>query len=113
MSPYLVPTQTANPNPDDKDSKGQKGQKGQGENEKSSAQDKKLTSTQIENLKQNTGRTAEEIKEDALGTGKNMGKYDLYQNSEGDIVAKPKGGSGPGEPTGYTVEHLKSPQEEP
>jgi Bacterial toxin 33 len=40
-----------------------------------------------------------------------MGRYDLYKNSDGDIVAKPKGSSGPGEPTGYTVENLE-PQPE-
>jgi len=38
---------------------------------------------------------------------KNVSKYDLYKTKEGDIVVKGKGGSGSGEPTGYTVEHLK------
>jgi hypothetical protein len=32
---------------------------------------------------------------------------DLYKTNEGDIVVKPKGGSGTGEPTGYRVDLLK------
>jgi hypothetical protein len=108
-----TPAQTANPSPDGEKDQKQNNKTDQRQNEKGGAQDKKLTSAEIENLKQNTGRTAEDIKEDALGTGKNMGRYDLYKSSDGDIVAKPKGSSGPGEPTGYTVEHLKPhPQQE-
>jgi RHS repeat-associated protein len=95
---------TANPNPDDKNKK-------EKETAKSGAQDKKLSHQQIGNLEENTGRTAHEIKEDALGTDKNLSKYDLYENSEGEIVAKPKGSSGTGEPTGYTTEDLKTNRE--
>ncbi|MEO6805323.1 MAG: polymorphic toxin type 33 domain-containing protein [Edaphobacter sp.] len=76
----------------------------------SGAQDSKLTSGEIENLKQNTGLSAEEIKTEALGT-KSVGKYDLYKSGNGDIVAKPKGSSGAGETTGYTVNDLKTPQQ--
>jgi hypothetical protein len=42
-----------------------------------------------------------------MGTEK-VGKFDLYKNSDGDIVVKPKGSSGAGEQTGYTTEHLKT-----
>lgn len=78
--------------------------------EDSGAQDKRLTSQEVENLEKNTGETAHQIKEGALGTDKNLSKYDLYKNSQGEIVAKPKGSSGPGEPTGYTTEHLRTPE---
>jgi hypothetical protein len=37
----------------------------------------------------------------------------MYKNDHGDIVVKPKGSSGPGEPTGYTTEHLKPPEPKP
>ncbi len=33
------------------------------------------------------------------------------KNADGEIVVKPKGGSGTGEPTGYNVEQLKSPEQ--
>jgi hypothetical protein len=66
-----------------------------------------LTSTEVENLKQNTGRSAEDLKTDALAT-KSVGKYD----SDGEIVAKPKGSSGAGEPTGYTAADSKAPGSE-
>ena len=82
---------------------------GSREEDASGAQDHKLTPGEIENLKQNTGLSAEDIKTEALGT-KSVGKYDLYKSGNGEIVAKPKGSSGAGEPTGYTTDDLKSPQ---
>jgi len=97
---------TANPNPDDGSNPDDK-KKDQKETAKSGARDKKLTNTEIQNLKENTGRSAEEIKTDALGT-KSVGKYDLFKNADGEIVAKPKGSSGTGEPTGYTTDDLKA-----
>jgi hypothetical protein len=62
-------------------------------------------------LEENTGQTAHDIKGDIVG--KNVSKYDLYKNANGAIVVKPKGGSGPGEPTGYTSDHLKPPTPPP
>lgn len=79
---------------------------------KEGAQDKKLTKGEIENLKQNTQQSPEEIKQETMGTRK-VGKLDLYKNDQGEIVVKPKGSSGPGEPTGYTTEHLKPPVAQP
>jgi RHS repeat-associated protein len=84
----------------------------QGESGKEGAQDKKLTKGEIKNLKENTGQTAEEIKQETMGT-KRVGNLDLYKNDEGDIVVKPKGSSGAGEPTGYTTEHLQPPPPAP
>jgi len=42
--------------------------------DESGAQDKKLTSQEVENLEKNTGESAHEIKEGALGTNKNISK---------------------------------------
>jgi RHS repeat-associated protein len=81
------------------------------QSDKKGAQDKKLSSTEVKNLESNTNQDAHAIKEDALGTDKGLSKFDLYKNSDGDIVVKPKGSSGEGEPTGYTTEDLK-PQED-
>jgi len=81
--------------------------------DKEGAQDKKLSKAEVKNLEENTGQSAHEIKEDALGTDKNLSKFDLYKNSDGDIVVKPKGSSGAGEQTGYTTEHLKTPEPKP
>jgi RHS repeat-associated protein len=83
----------------------------QGQSDKEGAQDKKLTKTEVSNLEKNTGETAEDIKSDTIQSQK-AGKFDLYKNSDGDIVVKPKGSSGAGETTGYTTEHLKTPEPE-
>jgi RHS repeat-associated protein len=77
--------------------------------DKTGAQDKSLSKSEVKNLEANTGKGAHEIKEEALGTDKNLSKHDIYKNKDGDIVVKPKGSSGPGEQTGYTTEHLKQP----
>ncbi|HZI51019.1 MAG TPA: polymorphic toxin type 33 domain-containing protein [Terriglobia bacterium] len=40
-------------------------------------------------------------------------QFDLYKTRDGNIAVKPKGGSGTGEPTGYTPEFVKRlPNEE-
>ena len=39
-------------------------------------------------------------------SGKNASHYDLYTEPNGDIVVKPKGGTGIGTPTGYNVNEL-------
>jgi RHS repeat-associated protein len=75
--------------------------------ETSGAQDKKLSATEVKILEQNTGLTAHEIKADTLGTNKNLSKFDLYKNRNGDIVVKPKGSSVVGEQSGYTADQLK------
>ncbi|MDQ6652330.1 MAG: polymorphic toxin type 33 domain-containing protein [Acidobacteriota bacterium] len=67
------------------------------------AQDKKLTNEEVKTLVGQTGQNAHEIKADALGTKKNLGKYDLYKDRAGNVSVKPKGGREPGEPTGYNI----------
>jgi hypothetical protein len=66
----------------------------------SSAQDKKLTPGDIKKLK-DAGFDPE-----ALKGGKRTGRTDLYKKPNGDIYVKPKGGSGPGEPTGINLKNL-------
>jgi RHS repeat-associated protein len=83
-----------------------------GTQDKEGAQDKKLTKTEVNNLEKNTRETAEDIKSDTMQSQK-ASKFDLYKNSDGDIVVKPKGSSGAGETTGYTTEHLKTPEPKP
>lgn len=34
------------------------------------------------------------------------GRYDLYKDPDGNIVVKPKGGSGPGDPTGLNIDEI-------
>ena len=79
-----------------------------GQKQQTGAQDKILSKSEVKQLQKNTGQTAHEIKADIAGD-KNVARYDLYKNANGEIVVKPKGGSGPGEPTGYTTDHLKPP----
>ena len=50
------------------------------------------------------GETIESIKTPG---GKNAAKYDLYVKPSGDIVVKPKGGKGLGEPTGFNIRDIK------
>jgi RHS repeat-associated protein len=64
----------------------------------SSAQDQKLSADEVQRLESGSGETAEEIKGE-----KHAGQRDLYKKPNGDIVVKPKGGKGPGEPTGYNI----------
>ncbi|MFK7874147.1 MAG: polymorphic toxin type 33 domain-containing protein [Oligoflexales bacterium] len=49
--------------------------------------------------------TAERIKQEIYGKH-NGSKYDLYKDRTGDLYVKPKGGRGPGEPTGYNIHDL-------
>jgi RHS repeat-associated protein len=65
-----------------------------------SDKDSKLSDTEVDRLENGTGQSAEEIKSPH---GKNAGKLDLYKKPNGDVVVKPKGGNGPGEPTGYNI----------
>ena len=77
--------------------------KGNGEGkkgEKNRKQDKKLSPSEIEKLKK-AGSDPEELK-----GGKSTGKLDLYKDPQGNIIIKPKGGAGPGEPTGINIYQL-------
>jgi hypothetical protein len=67
----------------------------------SSPQDKLLTDDEIRRLK----RGGEDIH--ALKGGKNASSKDLYKDRRGDIFVKPKGGKGPGEPTGLNIKDFK------
>jgi hypothetical protein len=61
-------------------------------------QDKKLSPQEIKKLK-DAGVDPEVEK-----LGKGTGQRDLYKDPKtGNIYVKPKGGSGPGEPTGYNI----------
>jgi hypothetical protein len=63
-----------------------------------SEQDKKLTKDEVRRLERGTGETAEEIK-----GKKHAGSRELYKDKHGNVIVKPKGGKGPGEPTGYNI----------
>jgi hypothetical protein len=41
-----------------------------------------------------------------LKGGKSTGQSDLYKDKGGNIYVKPKGGAGPGEPTGLNVRNF-------
>jgi len=63
-------------------------------------EDKKLTPGEINKLK-GAGIDPEELK-----GGKATGKLDLFKDRKGNIIIKPKDGSGPGEPTGININKL-------
>jgi RHS repeat-associated protein len=62
-------------------------------------QDKLLTPGEIDKLKKNGW--------DHSDKGKRGGRSDLYKDKDGNIYQKPKGGNGPGEPTGINIKNLK------
>jgi len=64
------------------------------------AQDKKLSRGEAEKLK-DAGHDPEALKK----TGP-RGRGDLYKDKKGNVYVKPKGGSGPGEPTGININEL-------
>ena len=66
----------------------------------SSAQDKKLSKGEIKKLKD------ADIDPEALKGGKSTGGLDLYKDKAGNVLVKPKGGHGPGEPTGVNLNNL-------
>ena len=74
--------------------------KNPGEKDKSGAQDKRLSDQEIRKLKQRG------IDPERLKGGKDTGHVDLYKDRQGNILVKPKGGSGPGEPTDYNIKQL-------
>src|SRR5258708_4078299 len=61
------------------------------------ADDQKLTPGEIAKLVKK-GENPEDLK-----GGKATGQRDLYKDKKGNIYVKPKGGSGPGEPTGLNI----------
>lgn len=69
-----------------------------------SAQHKPLTNGDIKNLKKND-YDPHEIKQS--GSGGRVSDKDLYKDREGNVLVKPKGGKGPGEPTGINLNDLK------
>ena len=62
------------------------------------AQDKKLTSREIEAL-EDAGYHPHDLKPGGA-------REDLYHDRDGNIYTKPKGGQGPGEPTGLNTKEL-------
>jgi RHS repeat-associated protein len=69
-----------------------------GDEERNPAQDKKLTDQEIEALEK-AGHHPHELKP-------GRSKEDLYRDREGNVYTKPKGGAGPGEPTGINLKKL-------
>jgi RHS repeat-associated protein len=63
--------------------------------ERNPAQDKKLTEREVKELEE-AGHHPHEFKPGGS-------KEDLYRDREGNIYVKPKGGAGPGEPTGINL----------
>ncbi len=74
---------------------------------KSDNQDKKLTNRFVEQFAKQTGVDLHD------GQTKPNARYDLYRKPNGDIVVKPKGGKGPGEPTGYNVNDISFARNSP
>jgi len=74
---------------------------------KGGTQDKKLGKKDLNNLDKKVRKDGYDSIEDLKSPGgKGAGKLDLYTKPNGDIVIKPKGGKGPGEPTGYNIYDL-------
>ena len=71
-----------------------------GDAERNPKQDKKLTPGEIKKLKE-AGLDPE-----AMKGGNRTGRADLYKDSKGNIFEKPRGGDGPGEPTGININEL-------
>lgn len=61
------------------------------------AQDKMLSKPEAKKV------DAHKIKRDVLGKKAPIANYDLYKDKAGNIYVKPKGGKGPGEPTGVNI----------
>lgn len=68
-----------------------------------SAQQKPLTSGDIRKLKEND-IDPHELKQS--GSGGRVSDKDLYKDRDGNVYVKPKGGKGPGEPTGVNLKDL-------
>ncbi|MDQ2843139.1 MAG: polymorphic toxin type 33 domain-containing protein [Acidobacteriota bacterium] len=68
---------------------------GNQDDKKAGTQDKKLSNSEVKTLENNTGQDVHDIKGDIVGN-KNVSRYDLFKTQNGDIVVKPKGGTGTG-----------------
>ncbi len=68
------------------------------EDDRNPAQDKPLSKGEIKALWDKAGIDVHELKP---GAG-----YDLYKTPTGEIVVKPKGGAGPGDPTGINIKDI-------
>jgi hypothetical protein len=68
-----------------------------------SAQDKKLSPSEIRKLEASTGESAHQIKTEALGTNKSIAQYGLYKDAQGNVFVKGKGGVGEAIPTGLKI----------
>ena len=79
---------------------GNKPADGGGQKQRSPKQDKKLSKQEVDKLKK-AG-----IDPEGLKGGRGTGGIDLYKDREGNVLIKPKDGSGPGEPTGINVKRL-------
>lgn len=66
----------------------------------------KLTSWQLDKLKENTGRDPHGIKQDVLGKKAPISQWDLHIENDGKITVRPKNGGNPID-TGYDFNDLK------
>jgi hypothetical protein len=66
------------------------------------AQDRVLSRGEIRRL-QEANEDIHRIKADALGTTKNISRFDLFKTRSGEIVVKLKGGGGEPHPTGLNI----------
>lgn len=75
---------------------GQDGTKHSDSDSRNPAQDKKLSEAEGKRI------DAESIKAEIVGP-RGGSRYDIYKDRNGDLYVKPKGGKGPGEPTGRNI----------
>jgi hypothetical protein len=66
----------------------------------------KLTSWQLDKLKENTGRDPHGIKQDVLGKKAPVSQWDIHLEDDGRIAIRPKNGGNPID-TGYDFNDLK------
>ncbi len=75
---------------------------------KAGAQDKKLTGAEADALGEHVD--IHELKEEVTGDSRNISKYDLYKDKNGEIYVKRKNDSGKGEWTGFNINDLMRPK---
>ena len=73
---------------------------GSGKGNLNAAQDKRLTTGEVKQLEK-AGYHPHDLKPKQDGS-----KFDLFKRPDGEIVVKPKNGSGPGDPTGINLNDL-------
>jgi RHS repeat-associated protein len=69
-------------------------------NDRDPKKDKKLSNGEIKRLKDNG------IDPHSLKPKKNGSKFDLFKDRNGNIIVKPKNGSGPGDPTFFNINNF-------